>query len=442
MTSTSQRTTPLAPGALPLLGHLLPLVWKPVEFLQSLRAQGDIVIIKIGTKDVYVMNSPEDINRILVRQADDFTRGRVFVKARAMLGNGLLTSDAEYHHRQRRLMLPAFHTDRIRAYSEVMRSKVSFLVDSWEDGQSISIQSAMHAITCPTTSTALFSYSVEDSTRLQVVELIETFVRGMVWRTVAPDFLGRLPTPGNVRFQRARTGLRAIVARIIENYRRNSEDHGDLLSMLIQARDEESGALMSPEQLSDEIMALLVAGTETATSTLSWLFFEITRNPEIYDKIRTEVDSIIGDGSVSYDSLRDLQYTNNCLYESLRLYTPNWIIMRQAAEAVEFPGGRLPKGCELLYSPTAMHRDPNLFPNPEHFDPGRWDQSAPKGSFIPFGAGRHKCIGDYFAMAEMMTIVATIFQKWRLTPIDGQNVKMLHYAVQRPSRQDFVVSRW
>jgi cytochrome P450 len=439
MTSTVQ-ATPRTLKKIPLLGHVIPLLWAPLETLQSLRSHGDVVAIYLGTRPVYVINSPELIQRMLVTEADKFTKGRFFDKGRPFVGNGLATSEGDFHMRQRRLMLPIFHRERLRVYAEVMREQSAAIADAWTPGQRIAADQAMHELTFTVTTKALFHSDLGDRAVAEIQHWLPIFLKGLMRRSLSPiDMLEKLPIPSNRQFELARSGLKKIIDDVIEIYLADPADHGDLLSMLVNVRDEDTGEGMSHEQLHDELMTILIAGTETTGTALSWLFHELGHRSDITARLYPEIDSVLGGRPVTFDDVPALTYTRRIVNETLRLHSPVWMSMRRAATSVELGGVHIPPGSELLYSPTTMHRDPAFYTEPDRFDPDRWESSPRRGTYLPFGGGRHKCIGDHFALTEMVVAVATIAAKWQLIPAPGHTVREQPSSTLRPDRLPMTV---
>jgi cytochrome P450 len=437
-----------APGALPLVGHLPSFVKAPMDFMQSMRRHGDVVVIKLGPSDAYVVNSPELIDLMLVQRGDDFQRGRLFEMARHMWGNGLIATDGDFHRSQRRLAQPAFHPERLRGYSAFMRTAADAMVSSWRHGDVVDIRSTLHHLTCPALTRSLFGYSIDDDRVREITAAMATMLKGVFIRTLLPDAAGRLPLPGNREFNRAKASLHRSVQEIIADYvSHRDEDRGDLLSALVAARADDTGSVMSDAQLHDEVKTLLIAGTETATTTLCWLFYELDRHPDLYARHLAEVDSVLKGRLIEADDIPKLDFTAALINETLRLYTPNWLLMRKTTKPVHLKSVDIPAGAEILYSLTAMHRDEALFEDALAFNPDRWQQKSwqqkiGKTTCIPFGAGRHKCIGDRFASMEMVIFLATISSRFRLVGLPGQTIRVVKSAALLPSRQKMItVSR-
>jgi cytochrome P450 len=422
----------VAPGRLPVLGHLVAMGRDPMAFLQDLRMRGDVVTFYLGPRAVHQINSPELIRRVLVTDAHKFERGEVFRKARLLLGNGLATADEPVHMRQRRVMQPAFHQDRITAYVTVMREQIQEVVASWSPDRPIRLDREMAELTLAVTAKALFRADLGRAAVDEVRRSIGPILNGVVKRAMIPvDFVERIPTPGNRRFDAALHRLVTNVDQVIDAYRAAGVDHGDLLSMLVAAEG------MDDDEVRTQVLNILMAGTDTTAITLSWAFCELARNPEVERRVHEEIDTVLGGRPVTMADLGDLPYLDRVLSEVVRLHTPVWLLMRKATEPVELGDVTIDAGAEVMVSMPALHRDPTLFPDPTRFDPDRWLAADAKewgrSRFIPFGAGGHKCIGDGFAWAEMTTAVATICARWRLRSVPGHEVKEVARAFLRPN---------
>ncbi|MFC9250436.1 cytochrome P450 [Amycolatopsis thailandensis] len=429
----------------PLLGHL-PALWRdPVRFLQGLRREGDIVTIRLGARPVYIVNSPELIQKVLVNEADKFTRGRIFEKARPLLGNGLLTIEDAFHQRERRVMQPAFHRDRIAEYTAKMQAPISALVDAWRPGEVLEFDKEMADLALTVTARTLCGTTLSPDVVAKVRDHLPVFMRGTQVRTILPtELFEKLPIPANRRFDAARFGLLSVVDDMIRARGAEDGDRGDLLSILAGARYETTGERLSAEQIRDEVITVLIGGTETTAASLSWLFYELSRNPEIERRIHAELDEVLAGEPVTVENLPKLTYTNLVLNENFRLHSPIWMLMRRVGAPIELGGVQLEHGADVLISPASMHRDPDLFPRPEVFDPERWRDakmgSAPsRTAFIPFSAGHHKCIGDNFVRTDMAVAVATICSRWYVRLAPGHHVEEVARITLRPNKMPMIV---
>ncbi|WP_225831130.1 cytochrome P450 [Streptomyces sp. NK08204] len=416
-----------APGALPLLGHV-PALWRrPLEFLASLPAHGDLVEVRLGPSRAYLAAHPELVRHVLLNPRI-FDKGGVFDKARQLLGNSLSVSRGDEHRFQRRLIQPAFHTTKIAAYTTAVAEDTRTVTDAWQDGQTRDISDAMHALLMRVAARTLFSTGLDENTVEEARRCLQVVSHGIYKRTVAPlGIMERLPTPGNRAYDHANARLRQIVADMIAARRGSDADHGDLLSTLLRAEHPETGAKLDDGQVLDQVVTFLVAGSETTASTLAFVFHLMGTLPEVEKRVHAEVDTALAGRTPVYDDLPALPYTRNVITEALRLYPPSWMAMRVTAQEAELGGRLIPAGTMILYSAYALHHNPALFPDPETFDAGRWEDAraaqVPRGALLPFGAGSHKCIGDVLALTETALIVATVAARWRLRPVPGSRLR-------------------
>jgi cytochrome P450 len=423
--TTMTFTTGTAPHRLPLLGHTLSLMRGPVRMLHAQRGRGDLVLLHIGRHPVYLVNNPELISQMLVTDQDSFVKGRVFDKLRIFLGNGLATSEGEFHLRQRRMMTKAFHLERLRRYTAVMSDQAVATADGWRPGAVIDVLDVMYELIATTTAKTLFNAEIGARAVADIQRWLPVFMSGTIFRVLSPaDILGRLPLPANRRFARARNQLRQITDEIVHEYRRDPGDHGDLLSMLVAATDEMTGEEMTEGQLRDELMTILFAGTETTSTALSWLWHELGQHPDVEARLHAEVDAVLAGRAVTFEDIAELPYVRMVVRETLRLHCPVWLPMRRAGRDLEIAGVRIPAGADLAY-----------YPDPGLFDPDRWVSGRAPEAFVPFGLGRHKCIGDHFALTEMAVMVATIAADWRLRPVPGRRpVREVASGMLRPDQ--------
>ncbi|MGM1059233.1 cytochrome P450 [Saccharothrix sp. Mg75] len=427
---------PVAPGRLPLLGHSLSMLRRRHEFTASLRKSGDIVRIDLGTTPAYFVTSPRLVHELLVSKGSSFRKGALYDKFRPIFGNGLATSDGAFHRRQRRMVRPAFHGERLVRHAEVMARAAADLTAAWRPGQVRAVEEDTQALAVTVVGEALFSTEMGQRAVEEVRRSIFTVLKHGMVRAVAPSFVEKLPLRGNREFDAATGRLRSIVLDVVRGWREAGTDRGDLLSVLLLARDADSGAGMSDEQVHDEVMTLLVGGIETTALALAWTFHELGRHPEVERRVHAEVDEVLGGRAPTFADTGRLTYLNRVVNEVLRLY-PVWFLMRRTLVPVELGGVRLPEGAEVIYSPHALHHDPASFEDPYRFDPDRWSPeraaTVPKGAFVPFGAGSRQCVGNLFARAEILVTAATVAARWRLVPVPGRPVRVKFTSAAYPS---------
>ncbi|MFE2043478.1 cytochrome P450 [Streptomyces sp. NPDC059477] len=443
-----------APGALPLAGHALPLIRRPVDFLASLREYGDLVEVRLGPTRAYVPCHPELVRRIL---ADDrtFDKGGPFYrKARDLFGNSIGTCPQSEHRRQRRLLQPAFHRHRIAYYASVMQEEIEELTRSWSNGERIDAYATMNRLTLRTVIRTLFSAHADEETVEGVRHAFETLSAGFFQWMFFPDALHRLPLPAYRRHRRSMTYVRGTVQRIVENYRRDGVDHGDLLSMLIAAGDPgddgaggaQDGPGLSDEEIEAQILTMLAGGSETVATTLTWALYLLSEHPDIARAVRAEADDVLKGRPAGWDDLPALVVTERVVRETLRVRTPAWLFTRATTVPVDLGGVRLPEGAPILICPPAVHLNADVFPDPERFDPDRWLPEArsamPKGSFQAFSAGARKCIGDVYGLTESVIGLATIAGRWDTTPAPGADLRLTPLmALNIPRRLHFDLTR-
>ncbi|WP_181233349.1 cytochrome P450 [Enhygromyxa salina] len=441
-----------APRSLPLLGHVTQLFRQPLELFESVRTHGDVVVIRLGRTPAYVINHPDLIRQVLVQDAKKYNKGVQFERARPYIGNGVLSAGEPLHLRQRRLMQPAFHHAQITRYAEMMRETATAAVQAWSDGQVVAMNETLLLFTLEGLTRTLFSIELDPSLVAEFTRTLPEFLDGLTVRVALPfKFLERLPTPGNRRFDRGRIRLRGIVEQILVEHRARQLDHADLLSTLVHARDEgegeDEGAAMSDEQLHDEIMTMLLAGTETTANTLSWASYLLSIHPEIQERVHAEICEVVGDRPIAVEDLRKLAFTRHVLAETQRMYPAVWLLSRSPIADVELGGHNIPAGSHVLFCPYALHRDPAVFPDPTRFDPERWQpqQRACSGgsreTFFPFGAGMRGCIGESYALTEMMIFLASLITRWRLRPVPGQVVRPIVKGSLQPNQLAMIVER-
>lgn len=427
---------PVAPGRWPLLGHTPALLSRRFRFTEGLRAHGELVRVYLGGLPMYFVTSPELTHQVLVAASANFGKGAMFDKFRPFVGNGLVNSAGAFHLRQRRLIQPAFHRDRIARYTETMTTAITALSESWRPGEIREINEDMQALAVTIVGEALFGTELGKSAIDEARTAIPVVIRHGMVRALSPKVVGPLLVRGNRRFDRAVTGMRAVVGSLIEGWRAEGRDRGDLLSMLLMARDED-GTGMSDEQAYDEVITLLAAGIETSALALAWLFHEIAKHPEVERRVHEEVDEVLAGRTPVFDDYAKLTYVRQVINETLRMY-PVWILMRRTLAPTELAGTLLPEGTEVTVSPHALHFDPRSFAEPTRFDPDRWApdrvKDVPRGAFVPFGAGRRQCVGNTFAQLEMAMTVATIASRWRLVPVPDRPLKVAYTSTAYPTR--------
>jgi cytochrome P450 len=420
----------VAPGPRghPLIGNLLPFRRDATGFLTRLaREHGDVAGFRIGSRRLFLLSHPDHVREVLVVRHRNFIKSYALQRSRVLLGQGLLTSEGEFHLRQRRLSQPAFHRERIDAYARVMADRAAALAARWRDGDTVDMAEQMSHLTLAIVGKTLFDAEVAD----EAGELGQALTDAMLLyrRLTVPfsELLDRLPLPGTRRFARARERMDTTIYRFIDEHRR-SGDRGDLLSMLMLAQDEEGdGGRMTDLQLRDEALTLFLAGYETTANALTWTWYLLSRHPEAEAALHAELDAVLDGRTPTPEDLPRLTVTRQVLAESMRLFPPAWVIGRQPLEAFEVGGYRIPAGAIVMMSPWVIQRDPRFWPDPLRFDPGRWTPEAEAArhrfAYFPFSAGPRKCIGEAFAWTEGILVLAALASWWRARLVPGHPVE-------------------
>ncbi|MFJ8232857.1 cytochrome P450 [Streptomyces sp. NPDC094448] len=423
MASNRLQHIPRAPGALPLIGHTIRLGRDPLGFLRTLRKSGELVRIDLGTLPIYVATSARVIHQVTVEHSRSFEKGRLYDRVRTLFGNGLATANGDVHRTHRRLIQPMFHRSRIEGYAAVMSRRAVALADSWTDGQQVDIGHVMSEYTIETLAETMFSTDMGRPAVDAALRDLPVILRTMLLRAASPKVLERLPIRIHRDFDRAGANLRRIIDDVVVTTRQHRDEGGtDLVSLLLDARDEATGLGLTDEEVRDELVTFLFAGTDTTACVLGWAVSEIARHPRVERDVLAEIDEVTGDRPVTVDDIPRLGTIRRVLDESVRLHGAT-LLMRRTTEPVELAGHPLPAGVEVAFSLYAMHRDPALYPDPDRFDPDRWlperRAAVPREAFVPFGAGNRKCIGDTFAWTEATIALATLLARWRLRPVPG-----------------------
>ena len=420
------------------LQNWLALQRNPLRFLEGVARHGDVARFRLGPVFVYLVNDPDLIRSVLVTRADAYHKGRALERARRLLGQGLLTSEGALHLRQRRLMQPAFHRERIAGYGETMVRYAGRAAERWKAGETIDVHKEMVALTLAIVGKTLFDADVEeeaDEIGKALTEALELFQRLLM--VPYGEFLEKLPIPSTLRFRSVRRRLDATIARLIAERRRNPRDRKDLLTLLLLAQDTEGdGGGMTDTQLRDEAMTIFLAGHETTANAMAWTWHLLSQNPEAEGRLHEELDRVLEGRAPGVADLPRLRYTEMVLSESMRLFPPAWILGRRAIVDHELGGYRIPAGSIVLLSQWITHRDARYFPDPLRFDPQRFTAEAqaarPRFSYFPFGGGPRVCIGEGFAWMEGVLVLATIARRWRFLPVDGIPVTPAAMITLRP----------
>lgn len=436
---TKRTTLPLPPGP---RGHFILGVMREFNndtlgFIERCRDYGDVVRTRFLYVHAYFLYNPSDIETVLATNARSFRkagslRSPFFAR---LVGNGLVTSEGDFWRRQRRLAQPAFHRQRISSYGDVMVDYANRAMNKWQGGERLDISREMTRLTLEIVVKTLFNADVsQDADHVGAVlsEVVKPFASQATLKWIADN---RLPTPGHRRYFKLVAEIDRIVFRIIAERRASHSDEGDLLSMLLESQDDD-GTQMTDAQLRDEVMTLFLAGHETTALALSWSWYLLATNPEAERKFHDEIERVLQGRPPRVADMSQLIYTERIAKEVMRLYPPAYAVGREALEETEIGGYRIPKGSQVFAFQWVTHRDKRYFDNPDGFDPDRWaperSDSLPKYAYFPFGGGPRQCIGNYFAMMEIVLLLAAIGQRFRFSLDVDHKVEVLPVLSLRP----------
>ncbi|MEO7507666.1 MAG: cytochrome P450 [Pyrinomonadaceae bacterium] len=441
VSSVSQGTprVPPSPKAGLFGGHFRRFRRDPAAFLwENAQEHGDLFYFRIGPQHAYCVTHPDLIKEVLVTKNQDFIKGRALQRSKRLLGNGLLTNEGDAHRRQRRLVLPAFHRDRINTYAETMIDQAARLSADWRGDATIDADKQMMQLTLGIVAKTLFNADVTDSAKDVGQAMTTIFEMFPLLLMPFSELLEKLPLPHVRRFDRARAQLDEIIYRFINERRASGVDQGDLLSMLLAARDEETdGAGMTDEQVRDEALTLFIAGHETTANALVWTWYLLSQNPEVEARLHAELDLVLEVGRpLTPADLPKLVYTERVIAESMRLYPPAWAVGRKAVRDCQIGEYTIPANSLILVNIFGVHRDPRFFTDPERFDPDRWSAEEKERrhaySYVPFGGGIRRCIGENFAWMEEVLVLAALARNWRLRLDPEQRVATHPLMTLRP----------
>jgi cytochrome P450 len=407
--------------------------------LDLARQYGDVAAFRAGGQRYFLLNHPDYVRDVLVTRESNFLKGRGRRRGAQFLGDGLIISEGETHRRQRRLMQPAFHRGRIESYARVMVEQGALACERWRDGETFDAAQEMRRITIPIVGRTLFHTETVGEAEEVDRAMTGVLTHFRAFRAAPAYLLERLPLPESRRFLKSWARLDEMIYRMIGERRRAGVDRGDLLSMLLLARDEEGGEGLSDAQVRDQAMTIFLAGYETTALALAWTWLLLAQNPEAERKLHEELDAVLGERLPTFEDVPRLDYTARVFNESLRRYPPTWRLVRSAIEDCEFGGYVVPAGAQVIVSQYVMHHDARYFPDPFRFDPERWTPEAraarPPYSFFPFGGGPRRCLGESFAMIEGVLLLATLAQRWRLRlAAGGPPVELQPLHMLRPKR--------
>ncbi|MFH7027550.1 MAG: cytochrome P450 [Heteroscytonema crispum UTEX LB 1556] len=436
-----QQNIPPGPQGAAIVGSLPDLQKDPLNFLLNLRREyGNVARFRLGTRSLYLVSHPDDIKHVLQENHKNYHKSLGYQKLESFLGQGLLTSEDDVWRRDRKLMQPAFHRDRISGFSQTMINATEAMLERWKGfasrGEAINVTAEMMRLTLTIVCLTLFTSDISDEAS-DVGQALTVVLRHANNRISSLFPLPEnFPTEENYRFQQALKTLDRVVYNLINERRQSGEDTGDLLSMLVFARDEETGESMSEKQLRDEVMTIFLAGHETTANALSWTWYLLSKHPDVERRLDAELKEVLGGRVPTLFDLKNLKYTLQVLNETMRLYPPVWEIGRENIGTDQLGGYDIPSNSTIILSAYVTHRHPDFWENPEGFDPERFSPehsgNRPQYAYFPFGGGPRTCIGNNFALMEAQLVIADIAQKYRLELVPGHVVEPEPMITLRP----------
>lgn len=459
LTTTTAIEYPLGPKAVLPNKLLREFLHDPIKYLMNVaRTYGEICHFKFGKQHVYLLTNPEYIDDILIKNHKNFTKSKTRQVTKRLLGEGLVTSEGEYHDRQRRIIQPTFHPNRIKAYGQIVTSYGNQMCQQWKDGVNIDIHKEMMDVTSAIISKAVLGSDVKSKYSTIGDALLTCMEYSNRVQMPFGELIQKIPILSiNKGYQTAKKKLDSIVYDMIKQHRHDqskgiNHDH-DLLYTLLQAQDKEAGIeKMTDSQLRDEVMTIFLAGHETTANALTWTFYLLSQHPNEEARLYEELCSVLGNSKCedssskvtntitgripTVEDIPNLEYTERVLRESMRLYPPVWMIARQAINDYKVDKYIIPAGSIIIMSQYVMHHDPRYFSDPDLFYPDRWTKEARlklrRFCYFPFGGGIRGCVGEPFAWMEAILLIATVCSKWKMHHDPSHKIKLKPLVTLRP----------
>lgn len=434
---TKKNKPNLPPGVFGIraLPYVSKLAKDPIGFFQLMQSKfGNSARFGLRQVVFHLITQPEDIKRVLQENNQNYHKGVFYKELGRILGKGLLNSEGEFWKKQRKLIQPSFHKQRISEFVEIMAQETEKTSENWKKISSLDISKEMMRLTFAIVGRTLFRTEVESyAARIEhSLKIALELVTKRITRIFPFPF--SWPTPENLKLKRALKDMHSVVDELIAERKKNPSN--DLISMLLEVRDEETGETMSESQVRDEAITLLLAGHETTANALSWGFYLLSKHPEICEKVREEANRVLGDKTPNLEDVQKLTYTRKVLDEVLRLYPPAWVIERTAMGPDQIGGYDVETGTNISICIFNIHRNPDFWENPDKFDPDRFDEERstdrPKYAYLPFGGGPRICIGNIFALTEATLILAMLVKNYKFQTDPNHPVVMEPLVTLRP----------
>ena len=431
------------PGAWPVLGHAPALLRDPLALLASAGRIGPVTLARLGPVPAYLVTDPELIRAVLVPDAAEYDKGFQFDTLRALIGDGVGTSGGTRHRRNRRLLRPAFDHGAVDRYVADMAAQTALFLDArWAPaaaaGRSVDAEVELRMLAM-----RLITHSMSGSEVAvgEITDALPELLSGAGRRALLPiKALDRLPTPENHRFERSLAAVHAVAHRMVAQHRERAANDVDgdrpptLLSILLAAVDED-GAGLTDAQAHDEIMTLLLAGTETVAGVMAWALHVLAHDSALQQRIRDEISEVTDGRAPTAAEMRELVLTERFVKEILRLYPPGWIVGRRPLHDLRMNDTPIPARSQVLLNFYGLHRDPTAFPEPDRFDPDRWidpDPAVVAAYYLPFGTGPHGCLGEGYAWTEILGVLCAVLARYQLHAIPGARVRPVARTTLHP----------
>jgi cytochrome P450 len=393
----------------------------PLKFLADLNeSYPGIVQWQVLHLKIVLLTDPQLVRAVLQTNQKQYIKNSAYKQVKLLLGEGLVTSEGKLWKRQRKLIQPSFHKQYINNLFDGMLGCTNEMINEWkvvaENGGRIDFAQEMMKITLQIIGKTMLSADFKTEAKSVAVALTY-LLKGVEKKALnGVNLPFWVPTATNIKFKNKRKVLDAIIYKLIEDRRKTGPQKGDLLDMMMESRYEDNGEAMPDNLLRDELMTVFLAGHETTATALTWTFFLIKQHPEVYRKLKQEVQEIVGNGEITFQHIQQLKYTKACLNESMRLFPPVWLIGRRATEDNMVGDYLIKKDTDILISPYIVHRNPDYWKNADVFDPERWEteevKQIDKFAYFPFAAGPRMCIGNNFALLEADIILAKVIQQF------------------------------
>lgn len=426
---------PPGPKTIIPLGHLPGFRKDMIGFLgKAAQRYGDIVYFRIGPIRIVLLNHPDHIREVLSVQHDKFVKGRPLEMAKQLIGDGLLTSEGEFHKRQARIIQPAFHRKKVESYAPVITDCVEHMMINWQEGFEVDVKDEMTKMSSIMAGKIMFHVDIEKDSK-EIIEALDA-ATALFSRISVPfsEFLLKLPLPGSIRFHKAKARLDKLIYGMIEDRKKNNGAHDDLLSLLLNPTGEEDGtSVMSDEQVRDEALTLFLTAFDTTSTALTWTWYLLSQNSQAEAEFHKELDRELKGRTPTVEDVTKLPFTRKVMTESMRMFPPTYVLPRQSVEDFQVDEYIIPKGSMILMSQYLIHRDQRFYKDPEVFNPHRWDSVDPQRyEYFPFSGGPRTCIGEPLAWMEGILALATVGQSWKLKLVPDHPVELLQLLNLRP----------